>query len=258
MMLYRLVVVCFLFATLAPKAEDVTQLTPADCSLNVGWSIWPPYQYFSESGKPIGLQIELLKQIATEANCTFNFVQQSFSQNVSDIRDGKLDMMPDITVTDKRRLFAYFSEPYRHEIQILYVKSEFFERCKDQSLETILSRDFRLGLSKSNFYGEKLESIKNDLTFKDNLVFLDKNSQGIAAIVSGKIDGYFEDPAVIAYLTESEKLTVKIKSCYVENYAGKLSLMFSKKSTDKQLVKRINRAIKEVKESKLYKRHWEW
>lgn len=258
MMLNRLFFICFLFATLTTQAEESAPHRPADCSLNVGWSMWPPYQYLSEQGKPIGLQIELLKQIATEANCTFNFVLQSFSQNISDIRDGKLDLMPDITVTDERRLFAYFSESYRHEIQILYVKSEFFERCKGQSLETILTNGFRLGLSKSNFFGEKLEAIKNDPAFKDNLVFMDINNKGLAAIVSGRIDGYIEDPAVIAYLTESKKLTEIIKPCFVENYAGKLSLMFSKKSTDKRLVERINRAIEKIKQSKQYKIRWEW
>ena len=167
-------------------------------------------------------------------------------------------MMPDITVTDERRAFAYFSETYRHEIQILYVNSNFIDRCENPSLETILTDNFRLGLTKSNYYGEKIEAIKADPDYKDNLVFLDRNSQGVTAMISGKIDGYFEDPAVMAYLSESKKLTHKMISCHVENYAGENSLMFSKKSTDTLMVERINQAIKKVKQSKRYKKRWEW
>jgi polar amino acid transport system substrate-binding protein len=265
MILNRLIFICFycfLFAApmLAAK-ESLTKIrekTPTNCALKVGWSIWPPYQYLSESGKPTGLQIDLLKHIASEANCTFHFVQQPFFQNISDIKNGKIDMMPDITVTDKRRLFAHFSDTYRHEIQILYVKSSFIDQCVDQSLETILTNNFRLGLAKSNFYGKNVEAIKHDPAFKENIIFLKRNNQGMAAIINGQIDGYFEDPAVIAYLSESNKIAGQVKSCHIENYASDVSLMFSKKSVDIRLVERLNQAINKIKQSKRYKKRWEW
>lgn len=263
MMFNRLVFIFFLFAAPMLQAEktaikSVREKSAADCSLTVGWSIWPPYQYLSESGKPTGLQIDLLKHIASEANCKFHFVQQYFSKNISDIRIGKIDMMPDITVTDERRPYAYFSETYRHEIQILYVKDNNLKYCKSPTIETILSNNFRLGLAKKNYYGKKVEEIKRNPKYKNNIIFLKQNNQGLSAIMSGKIDGYFEDPAVMAYLSESNKLAKQIKSCHVENYAGEVSLMFSKKSTDALMVERINQAIKKVKLTKQYKKRWEW
>ncbi len=262
MTLFRLTLIGFLLVAAAINAKESptknNKKALSDCSLTVGWSIWPPYQYLSESGKPTGLQMDLLNHIASEANCNFNFIQQSFSQNISDIRNGKIDMMPDATVTEKRRLFAHFSNTYRHEIQILYVKNSYLDQCVGKPLEAILTNNFRLGLTKSNFYGTKVEAIKYDLAFKDNIVFLKRNNLGMAALVSGQIDGYFEDPAVIAYLSESRKIAGKIKSCHVENYAGDVSLIFSKKSTDFELVERINQAIRKVKQTKRYKKRWDW
>lgn len=262
MKLSQSVLFCFLLAhsllLIANPETKTSDKVPANCQLTVGWSIWPPYQYLSESGKPTGLQIDLLNHIASNANCTFNFVQQSFSQNIADIKNGKIDMMPDATITDKRSTFAHFSDTYRHEIQILYVKNDFLSQCDGRPLKEIISSKFRLGLSKNNFYGEKVESIKKDPVFKNNIVFLKRNNQGVEALINGRIDGYFEDPAVIAYLSESNKVAGLIKSCHIENYAGEVSLMFSKTNINIELIEKFNQAIDKVKQTKHYKKRWEW
>ncbi len=239
----------------AIKADTFPALSK--CQLKVGWTYWPPYQYLSDSGEPIGLQIELLNQIASEANCTFNYVAQSFTQNVKDIENGRIDMMGDATVTAERQVFSIFSETYRHEIQILYIRDNFPINCKDKSLSQILSGDFRLGVSKVNLYGDNVKTILADSKFKKNIVYLDQNNQGLQAIMDRKIDGYFEDPAVIAYLLATKHWSSKIKSCVVENYAGDVSLMFSKKSVKQGIVNRINKALSKIKQTIEYKKNWE-
>ena len=240
------------------SGPQTIQNTTNDCHLKVGWSNWPPYQYLSPAGKPIGLQIDLYRQIADQENCHLTFILQTFSKNIDDIRSGRIDMMGDITVTKERGIFAHFSKTYRHEIQILYVKKNNLMLCKGKSLLKIMSEGFRLGLAEKNMYGKDVESIRHNKRFIKNVVYLNQNTEGLGALTKGTIDGYFEDPAVFSYLKEKEHLGQQIKSCCIEVYAGEVSLMFSKKSIDETILKRFNQAITKVMQTDAYKKRWEW
>lgn len=230
----------------------------ADCHLTVGWGIWAPYQYLSEDNEAQGVQIDLLNSIATEANCVLNFVQQPFSQNVSDIQVGKIDLMADTTITERRQSFAFFSDPYRHEISILYVKKDRLNSCKDKSLEQLLSSHFILGLTQGNLYGNDVKTIQNNPELSKNILYLKENKDAMAALIDGKIDGYFEDPIVLAYELKKRNLLGEIKSCRIELYAEDVSLMFSRKTVNFKIVERFNSALVKIRRTAQYKSKWEW
>jgi len=269
-MVQKKLVSCFLisyciFLQFVSAADQATRLSSKskaeklqNCALTVGWGIWPPYQYLSSKGEAIGLQIDLLNDIAAEAQCSLNYVQQPFSRNISDLEKGKIDMMADTTVTADRRRFAYFSEPYRSEILILYVKKENLLKCKDRSLKDIMKNGFKLGLTRGNLYGKEVQEIKNDQQFARNLVLLNENRESVGALLSDRIDGYFEDPTVQAYELKKRGFKGKIESCRIEIYAGEVSLMFSKRSVEKKVIERFNQALKKIKETKSYKNRWDW
>lgn len=254
-----------LFQTGALKAKNAipeSKITVNDstehCSLKIGWGIWPPYQYLSESGEAQGIQIRLLNDIAKQAGCQFEYIQQPFSQNIQGIKSGKIDMMADSTITATRQNFAYFSAPYRSEIMILYVRSEKLETCQDLSLTELLDKGFKLGLTQGNLYGEEVGKLQQDIRYQDNIIYLKENRESVTAILNNRIDGYFEDPAVQAYELKRNGLGGQVVSCRIEIYAGKVSFMFSKKSVDLKTVERINRALLEIKKSEHYINNWEW
>jgi len=238
--------------------KSLNVLSSNSCQLKVGWGIWPPYQYLSETDEPKGVQITLLNAIAQQANCQFEYIQQPFSQNVEDIKTGKIDMMADTTITQERQEFAHFSAPYRSEIMILYVKREKLASCKNLSMMELLDEGFKLGLTQGNLYGKEVIKLQNNDRYLDNIVYLEENKESLNAILNNQIDGYFEDPAVHAYESKRNGLGGLIVSCKIEVYAGKVSLMFSKKTVDLKTVEKINLALSIIKKSDHYINNWEW
>lgn len=241
------------------KLQEVHSIKDvADCYLTVGWGIWPPYQYLSENNRAKGVQIDLLNTIAAEADCTLNYVQQPFSQNIADIKSGKIDMMADTTVTLQRQSYAYFSAPYRHEISLLYVNKNRVASCKNRSLSDIMDGQFRLGLTRGNLYGKEVEAIQKSETYKNTILYLKENKDALSALINGKIDGFFEDPIVLAYELKKRNLLGQVKSCRIEVYAADVSLMFSRKTVRHEVVERFNQALMKVKQTTDYKINWEW
>jgi polar amino acid transport system substrate-binding protein len=255
-MLVALLYVVYCFSCQAENIGLDEELT--DCSLTVGWGIWAPYQYLSDTNQPKGAQIDLLNSIAAEAHCKLNYIQQPFSQNISGIKNGKIDLMADTTITSQRQRFAYFSDAYRHEILLLYVKKERVTSCKDKSLDDLLSNQFRIGLTQGNYYGEKVKAIQYNLKHSNNIVYMVENKDGMTALLNAEIDGFFEDPIVLAYELKRRNLLGQIKSCRIEIYAGEVSLMFSRKTVSREIVERFNKALEIVKQSAKYKSNWEW
>jgi polar amino acid transport system substrate-binding protein len=244
---------------LAVSAKDESLLdNKQECSLTVGWGIWPPYQYLSENNQAKGVQINLLNRLAEEANCVLNYVQQPFSKNIADIQSGHIDMMADTTVTQQRQNFAYFSAPYRHEILLLYVKKEQVAHCKNRALSEIMNKQFRLGLTQGNLYGVEVEAIQQGKSYNNSIVYLKENRDALTYLLNDEIDGFFEDPIVLAYELKKRNLVGQIKSCRIEIYAGDVSLMFSRKTVKQEIVKRFDRALEKVKQSEDYKINWEW
>jgi len=240
------------------NALPVSNIVDSTCSLTVGWGIWPPYQYLSENNQAKGVQIDLLNSLAAEANCTLNYVQQSFSQNVADIESGKIDLMADTTVTKERQSYAYFSAPYRNEILLLYVSKNRVASCKNRPLSEIMDGQFRLGLTRDNLYGKKVDAIQKNKNYKNTIVYLKENKDALTSLLSGKIDGFFEDPIVLAYELKKRKLLGQVKSCRTEVYGANVSLMFSRKTVSYEVVKRFNQALMKVKQTADYKNNWVW
>lgn len=230
----------------------------ANCQLTVGWGEWPPYQMQATGNKPVGIQIELLNQIAKAAQCQLEFVQQTFSENQRSIKDGSIDLTLDTTVTEERKQYAYFSDPYRNEVLVLYVRKSFLELCAQHSIEDLIKDGFRLGLTKENLYGNMIEKIQKHPQLKKALIYRNKNSELFELLKENQADGIVEDPAVMSYVRRTDPTIGFVKSCKLTVKSSPVSLMFSKKSTTPDMVKRFNKALAKVKKTKDYLAKWTW
>lgn len=259
---------CFLFlliinantdATTSPQNNSTTSiLDKQNCQLKVGWGLWAPYQFPDEQGKPVGLQIELIKKIALEAGCQLTFTLQTFEQNQQSLKNGNIDLTLDTTITKKRQQYGHFSIPYRQEILILYVKPELENRCKNESIRSMINNGVRLGLTRGNVYGQMVSEIQQIPKLNKKLVYSAQNAQHYELFAQGQLDGFFEDPTVMAFNLRNQNKLNSLKSCHITVYSGEISLMFSKKSVSPKIVSRFNQAIKKVKQTPEYINKWIW
>lgn len=226
------------------------------CRIQMGWESWRPYQYLDSEGNIAGIHIELIKLIASKAGCHLDFVQNRFVNSIKYVRDGTLDMVSNTTITAERKKFALFTIPYRKEMIVLYVSKEKLALCKQNSFSQLIQKGFRFGVPRGNLYGEEINQIQKQPRFARKIVYLESNRKGLSALLQGKIDGYFNDPAVHAYYLKREHLKGEVKPCKVTVYAEDVSLMFSKSTVTPDIILRFNKAMIEIQKSEYYRTHW--
>ena len=240
----------------SPPVKAEGQAAGQPCNLVLGWHIWPPFQYLDERQKPIGFQIELIKQLEQLTGCKLELRLQSFSENLADISEGKIDLTMDATITQQRTQFGHFSIPYRREMFVLYVKAGNVEQCRGVELPQLLKGGFKMSVSKGVLYGDLITQIQQDQELNALLHYSESNHQELQLFKNNKIDGILEDPIVMAYMKRSVPGLRDVTSCQITTYSGLVSIIFSKKTVNQSVVERFNRAISELKKDVHYKQLW--
>jgi len=88
----------------------------------IGWEHAPPFMQAGENGQPTGLTIDLVRQAAQRRGIKLEWVLRPESSEAS-LRNGSVDLWPLITVTEERKQFIHFSDPYLQHDHFLLVRS---------------------------------------------------------------------------------------------------------------------------------------
>lgn len=250
------VVTFILFALAVDQVAAQAKSNKEPCQLIVGWHYWPPFQHLDKNNQPVGFQIELAKRLASMVNCRVSFQLQTFEQNQQSIQSGEIDLVFDITPTAKRKQYGYFSIPYRREMYVLYVWPEYFEKCRSSRLDELIEGGFRLMLNEGVIYGEDILEIQQNESLNRLIQYEPSNAQLLRLFIEKEIDGIVEDPMVMAFNKRAEEKLQRIRSCHISVNTELVSIMFSQKTTNLDLVSKFNKAIEEVKKEPGYLQVW--
>ena len=66
--------------------------------------------------------------------------------------------------TPEREEYALFSDPYRTESAVMYVRIEDAGKYNFDSLEDIIGTEFKLAVTRGYYYGEEFEELKRILS----------------------------------------------------------------------------------------------
>jgi len=223
-----------------------------DCQLTMGWDPWEPYQYLTPDDEVKGLEIELVSAMAREAGCSVTFVQKDWMNLLNGIRAGNIDMLGGASKTVNRGKFAYFSDDYRHESFILYLRAGEQEKYSNMSLTQLLEQNFRLGVTQDYIYGEKVSKLQDNEAFAANFVSVPTTEVNYYNLLQHQIDGFLEDPFVAAYTIKRKGLQGQIQAHTIEVHSGDVAIMFSKKSVAPETVEGFNQGLKNLKASGEY------
>ncbi len=230
-----------------------------ECRLTIGMSNWLPYQAIADDGQPIGLQVELIEQIAAQAQCQILYRSMTFQMGIKELQAGTVDFMVNATPSEERRKYANFSIPYRNEFLLLYSTKKYHDKCQTMSLEELIRDGFRLGIQHTLYYGEELRKIQNSPELNQKLRYVDNNRQHVELVESEDLDGVIDDPVVVSYRSTLNPTGRKVlKSCPIPISTSPVSLMFSKKSVPIEIIEQFNQAIRAVQATPAYQRRWNW
>ena len=241
-------------ATLNEDVESADTAPPAPlCALTMGLDPWEPYQYQDIGNEVRGLDIDIVTRLAQGANCTLEFANGDWLTLFGMLKDGTVDFMTGATKTKRREEVAIFSDPYREESFVLYVREDELPQYKSKTLQQLLDGSFRLGTTSGYIYGDHIVALQDNPKYEDFFQSVAIGETNFAKLADMQIDGFLEDPFVANTIIRKKGLH-NISATETEVGRGSVHLMFSTSSVDLAVVERFNKALAELRVSGEYQK----
>src|SRR6056297_2805937 len=98
---------------------------PAADTLKVGIYQNEPKVYTNQNGQPAGIFVDLLNEISTEEGWQIEYIQTSWNKGLTLLKQGEIDLMPDVAFSMKRsQLFDFNTEPVLESWSQIYAAPE--------------------------------------------------------------------------------------------------------------------------------------
>ena len=186
---------------------------------------FPPFEYY-DGDEVVGIDAEFAAAIADKLGMDLKIEDMAFDSIIPAVQSGKADIgAAGMTVTEDRATQVDFSDSYYTGVQVIIVTDD----------SDITEPD--------DLKGKTGDIYSTDDFGDDNVERFNKGMEAVQALQQGKIDAVIIDnqPAK-TFVEENEGLKILETSYVEEDYA-----LAIKKGND-DLVKKVNDAIKELKE----------
>lgn len=214
--------------------------------LSLGWEDWQPYQYRDSNQVVTGLDIELMRAIFENMNYRVTLVELPWKRILRNVELGLTDLAASASKTPEREKYAFFSDPYRSESAVMYIRKEDVGKYEFRTLRGIIGSDFTLAVTRGYYYGEEFSKLMKDPEFNKHIEVVNDNQLAQQQLARKRVDGFLEDPIAATIELRNEKLLDKV-SIHMPIYSDDIYVMFSKKSTSPELVKTFNKSLAELR-----------
>jgi len=159
---------------------------------------WHPYEYLDEEGVPRGISIDVFNIAEEMTGQKFNFVAyDSWDSLIEEFKVGEIDMVANISATDKRRAFAEFTSSYWHTPWSITTHKSV------ANVDSIL-----------NFFGKRLALIEEYQMIQDIhehypeviIQVVQDYDEAISLLKAGVIDGVLDNMLVSAQYIQANDL----------------------------------------------------
>lgn len=224
-----------------------------DCVLTMGWEPWKPYQFVDDSGELTGYDIDLVKAVVEDMDCTLRLKQINWARGVIETKSGSLDMMAHADFTEERNTWALFSDPYRDNSIVLYVRKGESEHYPFASLQDIVGSDFRLGAGRGVYLGDAFEELLSDEAFRKQVFYIDTDEmQQYRVLKAKRVDGFLRSKTALDNLRKALGEDADIEIHPLPIFTSKQHVMFSRKNITQTLVDRFNASLTQIRSTGVY------
>ena len=145
---YRLVCMLVLMA--------LTSQAFSECRLRVRIANSIPQYSQDINGNWKGLGIELIEVLLNEADCQPDYMVYPWKRSLTQLREGKVDMMVNLSITLERKEYLWFIGPQRDETIVLVVNKN--SDFKIDSLDDFKALNNKIGVENGAFYGDEFDN----------------------------------------------------------------------------------------------------
>lgn len=234
-----------------PPAAAVAEAQPG-CELRLGFETWEPYQFIGIDQKPGGLDIELVQAIASKMSCTLVTEHSNWLELVAALKEGKVDLLMGSSMTPSRQEFAHFSDPYRKEQFVLFVRSADAAGLPQNTIGDFIASGKKLGIVSEYYYGPELTELYSNETYKSQFIEAQLSELNIARLMDEDIDGMLEDKFVGVSMLRRKGLDREIGQHSITLGNTDVYVMFSKATVKPETVAAFNKALAEIRQNGEY------
>lgn len=220
---------------------------PAEpCQLTMGFDAWEPYQYIGVGNVVTGLDVEIVHAVAEEMGCTIAMHQATWVELLNALRSGEIDFVLGASLTEDRQQFAYFSDPYREERFILYVR-RYEGSMSYQNITEFVKAGHKLGIVNEYYYGDEITQLYTDDEYHAQFVGAIISEMNMARLIDEEIDGFLEDSFVGASILRRKGLDQFIEPHGINLGSSEVYVMFSQHSVSEEMVNAFNKGLQQIK-----------
>ncbi len=173
-----------------------------EATIRIRVTKFPPQYYQDASGAWTGLDVELGRALVQAAGLKPEFVELPWSRALSELKDGGLDMMMNVSITPEREEYINFIGPERVAYVVLVVKQG-NENLPIKSLDDLAAvaekEGKKFGILQDAVYSKAfMEKYKNP-EFAKHIESVAEALLNLKKTEGGRILGFFEDKNSITY-----------------------------------------------------------
>jgi len=233
------------------SSEGVAAMTDSvpECRLVMGWDPWEPYQYQIDGVHVFGLDVDLLTAVVHSAGCSLDFKQGSWTELLSMLKSGDVDVLAGATRTAERGEFSYFTRPYRDEEFLVYVRADRNEELAALSLKDMAERGMTIGVIDGYLYGDTVSGYQDDPELTSQFVYSPMSEISFSMLLDGEVDAIIDDKYVGASIIRRKDLSEFIMPHPQGFDKSHVHFMLSRASVDDALFQRIDQSLASLHET---------
>ncbi len=226
------------------KPAEASVKTINDGYLTVGMEIgYPPFESYADDGTtPIGLDVDLAKEIADRLGLEAKFINTSFDGILQGIGTNYDCAISAVTINEGRKKSCLFSDPYIDNYQSIVIKKG--SKDKYESLNDLDGKS--VALQKETTSDELLEDLTGKGTISCKKVAQEQVTTCFTQLANGEIDAVLCDSSV------AEGYVSKDPDSYEIAFQDKTSpeqFGVAMAKSDTQLQTAVNEALAEIEKS---------
>ena len=221
----------------------VSALPALACRMTMALEQWPPYVYRDAEGRYTGLDLELLKAIFKEAQCTLvTLPELPTARRQLLFQKGGLDLMLAASETPERQTYARFSISYRDEAVGVFSKSGAPGSHRQIASFAQLARGKATLLApKVGWYGAQYAAARPALEKAGRLNAFGSFQQGVRMLEAGRADLLLGDVLAVRHEARLQGVALNILPFLV--LRAPVHLMLNAHTTSAADLARLNAAI---------------
>lgn len=209
--------------------------------IKIGWEEYKPYQY-EEGGKVVGSDVDAFVAVMDHLRCGYKLEKSPWERTLMNVKNGTFLFAAGATITDKRKKFAFFSEPYDDEKIFPYVLTAKSSAFTQKDIGSMIDKGYKFVVTSGATFGDEFDGLvkSGKLTKDKNLFEVPSEKQAAEMLALGRVDIFLASGDGLKFHDQVSNLKSPV-------FTNETRFMLSRKGTNQAFVSEVNKAIKELR-----------